>query len=213
MSQRQFSLLELMIVLLIVGVLVMVVVPNYFNNEHVAKVTVTKQKINEIQKSMLRFAVDVDLLHGEQCEARLEDMKHYGLWPLMQWEHPDSQHVDYRTLYPQTYDEEYKIGRRRDAYLLSESEMLVDANITIPIIRDGFGNPIVLASPVWKADESDKLECLKHMVIVSPGSDGKISVLWSTGKTFNPSTLRVDPACVEDDIVMPLFPMYRGTAQ
>ncbi len=202
-----FSVIELMMVLVIVGLLVWMLVPSFTNIEYETKQAITHQRMVEIQKAITQFSTDVNLFHGDESlmQARLDDMRMYGLWPLMQQKHPIISGKE-KTLYPKVYDETYKIGRRTSAYIVAEDSRMY-GNSYIPVILDCNQIPFEL-----KARGSSISE-LKQMVLVSAGGDKLIAPAWDTLNQAFDANYNVIKNNIQDDLFIELFPQYKGAIQ
>jgi len=111
-SRRNFSLIELLIVIGILGALMTLVLPGFNDTSDDAKDKVAKAEMREIQKAFQRFAADVIFRNNTDGNNRLKDIAQYGLWPLVSETHPvlgsgDTGYVKY-----DEYDAESGLGRR-----------------------------------------------------------------------------------------------------
>jgi type II secretory pathway pseudopilin PulG len=121
--RRNFSLIELLIVIGILGALLTLVLPGFNDTGEEAKDKVAKAEMREIQKAFQRFSVDVifrsearpelnGLAATSASNKKLYDIALYGLWPLLCDVHPVlSSTADGYVSYD-AYDSETGLGRR-----------------------------------------------------------------------------------------------------
>ncbi len=90
-----FSLIELLIVVGILGALSALILPMFHDTEKEARNTVARSKMKDIQWAFSRFQADmlVELRKtvddgGDVTNLYLEDIARYGLWPLFVRSHP-----------------------------------------------------------------------------------------------------------------------------
>lgn len=133
--RRNFSLIELLIVIGILGALLSLVLPGFNDTSDDAKDKVAKAEMREIQKAFQRFAADVifrsevrPAINGLEASAtsnkKLYDIAAYGLWPLLCEVHPILESSSDGYVSYDGYDESSGIGRR-GPYLEQEGLMQV----------------------------------------------------------------------------------------
>lgn len=116
MKQKNFSLIELLIVIGILGALMTLVLPGFNDTSDESKDKVAKTEMREIQRAFQRFSSDV-IFRDESASnalgnAKLNDIALYGLWPLLSDIHPviPPESADY--IKYDAYDAVSGLGRR-----------------------------------------------------------------------------------------------------
>lgn len=203
-KRKQFSLLELLIVVGILGVLVTLVLPNFTNVQDDAREKVMKTEMQAIQAAFGRFSSDTGV-HSDT--TKLTDIADYGLWPLMDKIHPNAAVT---TITYSDYDAETGIGRR-GPYLAEEDEITIDAadlatifgqaedaapttSVTIPVVKDPYGGYYRVLMPSSGTDKE------KNIALVCTGFDKTLN----TTRTPNSEG---DIEKVGDDTVIKLLPL------
>lgn len=206
-----FSLLELLMVIGILGVLCSLILPSFEFTGDDAKKQATRAEMREIQSAFRRFAADT-LVASDS--ARLDDMGKYGLWPLLNKDHPEK---DDDNLKYGSYDFNTGIGRR-GPYLSTEAEVTIasngdskqdkaDAGVRIPVILDPYGHHYRVVVPgggTLKSKQRLALVCLGP----NGNDDNGIIDLATTD-----SGIEDDSAVYEDeasgDLALRLLPFQR----
>ncbi len=229
MYKKNFSLIELLIVIGILGVLLTLVLPGFNNTGEDAKDKVARTEMREIQAAFRRFASDV-VFRKESGDTNkyLKDIAQYGLWPLMWANHPDSGAGD---IVYQEYDSEIGLGRR-GPYLREERIVTITAPtgigagnspgqpaddggaIKIPVIKDPFGGyyrVVVPAARTTDGHDLSEFKRLQKMVLICTGPDQKLDTKVDSfpGKDDPDYTAANadDIVAAGDDIVIRLMPL------
>ena len=229
-SARNFSLIELLIVIGILGALLTLVLPSFNNTTTEAKDTVALAEMKDIQSAFRRFASDVIFREDQSGNGNkyLYDIGKYGLWPLMIDEHPvesEQAGIEY-----QDYDPEAGIGRR-GPYLNEEGYLKIIANPAItgsgqygqpkdgsgagsvPVIKDPYGGYYRVLVPVANSggDDLSLFKRLQKMVLVCTGPNGQLDTtptsFYTAGEDGSHQNKVNDLKAEGDDIVIRLMPL------
>ena len=207
MDRYDFSLVELLIVIGILGVLATLIIPNFNNTTDDAKEQVTITEMREIQNAFRRFSADVMLKNNN---SRMENILKFGLWPLMKEDDPGSS-ITYTD-----YDVETGIGRR-GPYLQMEGEITISSSptaggqasessgTTVPVMKDTYGGYYRVMCPEINSEDSEtvKKNKLRRMVLVCTGTDRTLDTLNSN--LDDDGNIKVPDG--KDDKVLRLMPL------
>lgn len=227
MYRKNFSLIELLIVIGILGALLTLVLPGFNDTGEEAKGKVARTEMREIQQAFQRFAADVVFRkESDDSNQYLEDVALYGLWPLLWQSHPNSAvtGINYKD-----YDSDTGIGRR-GPYLDEEGLVKITAptdlatspgqvtddsgTIKIPVIKDPYGGYYRVLCPAARTDGGNSLsefKRLQKLVLVCTGPDrtldtGVDSFLETTHDDYT-SANADDIVAQGDDLVIRLMPL------
>lgn len=230
MRKQNFSLIELLIVVGIMGALTALILPIFYDTEKEAKATVARSKMKDIQRAFGRFYADLlPELRKQEADGTdvtnlaLEDIALYGLWPLFNRNHP------VLTKSYSTYDPETHFGWHGQ-YVECDGVVTIGAptlngaqtagtgastDCKIPVLRDPYGGYYRILCPDARTDGGgnalSRLERLKRMVIICTGPNRKLE---TSSNNFIPTTDADyikningdDIVSGGDDIVMRLIP-------
>ncbi len=231
MVRREFSLIELLIVIGIMGALLTLVLPGFNDTGAEAKDKVAQTEMREIQSAFRRFAADV-VFRKETGDTNqyLMDIAKYGLWPLLWETHPLGSSASPVSSYTE-YDSDSGIGRR-GPYLDEEGLVTIasgpgvlstetygqvkdsEGTVKIPVIKDPYGGYYRVLVPESRTTDGSSLneyKRLQKIVLVCTGPDKTLdtlpnSFLATTDDGYTSATAD-DIVAQNDDIVIRLMPL------
>ena len=208
-SHYNFSLLELMLVTVILGILIGISVTHFSSNEQDVQKLVQAKEMADIQRAFMRFYDDC-----VPADSDLEQIRRYGLWCLIQAENPKDKSTPWGTSF-----DFYKNKGWRGPYMSSEGTKMVgdvisidgqvfdetEGAIEIPVIT----TPYLLDASA-SADSRNHYRVFvpncnniydyKKIVVVSPGANG----LLETAESI--ASIGTDIVAIGDDTVIRLLP-------
>ncbi len=211
MKKQNFSLIELLIVIGILGALVSLVLPGFSDTADHAKDKAAATEMREIQESFRRFAEDTRLKNSNDD---MYDIICYGLWPLTNETHPLG--VDDAPVTYSEYDSSTGTGRR-GPYLRREDEKSIATSptnvgqvydeggtVTIPVIKDPYGGYYRVMCPEITGSEIDTERQKKYrkMVLICTGPDCDLD---TSASNVDDDTGEIEAQ--SDDIVIRLMPL------
>jgi type II secretory pathway pseudopilin PulG len=179
MKKNNFSLIELLVVIGILGALATLVLPGFGDASDDARDKVATTEMREIQSAFRRFATDT--LFKNSIE-KMQDTVNFGLWPLMKEAQPSN--ITAAVTYTD-YDAESGIGRR-GPYLRQEGLISITADsanngqpknetgtVEIPVVKDPYGGYYRVMCPQLAGEDTDsqKKKKLQRMVLICTGPD------------------------------------------
>lgn len=229
MYRKNFSLIELLIVIGILGALLTLVLPGFNDTGEEAKDKVARTEMREIQKAFQRFAADVVFRkESDDSNKYLKDVALYGLWPLLWSNHPNVAEGFTAVEYTD-YDSDTAIGRR-GPYLEQEGMVKItapaeldtdagqvsadDGAIKIPVVKDPYGGYYRVLCPAKRTTGGNSLsefKRLQKMVLVCTGPDRVLDTavdsFLATDADNYTSANADDIVAQGDDIVIRLMPL------